>query len=237
MIQPGALVRGAREPWDPYREVLGSLFVEMYHAKSCAAAAWVGANKRSAAQTAGAPVIAASGTKFGLRPVPQFSATGSKAYRAVAQTAYAVSGTKPWIWCVGRFRSQPAGTVTLFDLGVSGSADSMILRNVAGTITLAGSSFGSYTAGAADLLRHSYQLWVGAVNANCSIDNAAPVTANVAGVSLTVTCTALGLGSSASGAGQFPEADLPLWLMASSLPSVTQIAQIEQLGLRDFPNT
>lgn len=228
-----------------YASVLGANLIALYDASLGIATVtgnvdtWTDQIGGRVAQAPGAaqrPVYAADGTKFGGKPVVQCALTGSLLLRASGVTAYAASGTKPWLFCVFRWRNVPSTVGSLYDLGVNAAADSMIIRSTAGGVLRAeGSAVGTITGPNIDTNRHSAQVWVDAVNSNLSIDNAAPITLNIGGLALPVTTTALGIGSSASGAGQPCDVSIALWMLAAVYPGAAAATAIDNIALAEFP--
>lgn len=244
-MRPGAPI-GHNGHGRTYRKIAGMLSLEMLHCSagvavaSAAAISWTGQILGlvvPAPSTPKRPPYTSDGTVFAGKPVVQPALSGLKYLRGTGLPQLFATGTRPWTFVIGRFRIANASLVSILaDAGVTAVSDDASLRvgstnhyeaNVAGYSTCVG--------GVADTARHSFQNFLDGAKLNLSIDNGAPTQiAAVGNISHNTTTLALGCAAGAADV-QVSTTSLALYFACSGIPAAARVAEIEALGLAEFP--
>lgn len=233
-------------PGRTYRNIAGTLALEMLH---CSAG--VSVNSGNTASWTGRflglvipapsvpkqPPYAADGTIFGGKPVIQIALSGLKYLRATGLAVLFASGTKPWTFAIGRYRIANASLVSvLVDAGITAVSDDASIRVGASNKFEANTTgYSVCVGGTADTARHSFQQWLDGASLNLSIDNGAPTQVGAVG-NITHSTTTLALGCAAGAADvQVSTTSLALYFACSAKPAAARVAEINALGLAEFP--
>lgn len=178
----------------------------------------------------GTPVVSADTGFFRGRQVAQTINVGAHHWANRALGTIAATGTLPWYYVVGRFRSVPPVNQNLTGMGRAATADNMTLRhNVAGNVRDVFMNGITVANGLGDQAVHRWHTCKDGVNANLSIDGVNATTATA--TTLTHDVNALAAGSAANAAGNTADASLAYWFGASARPTPAEIAALDAWAL------
>lgn len=199
--------------------------IEYWHSElQCTPASWVGQLLGRAMTGAGAPIVAADPGFFGGRVVAQSSVTGPKYWLGVF-ASIAATGTRPWLYVIGRLRSTVESTAVLVSAAATGGFGLANLVLVSPNVVV-GFNDGATQVGspAADIVVHRWKYGADGVNANLIQDSAAYATAYAG--ALPQDCIAVAAGISA--AGNYPcTGSIAFILVCASRPTVGELAALD----------
>ena len=234
-----------------YQSILGSLLVALWTTKDNAGVGlgsgtfasgtidtWtdqVGGAVLPAPSASNRPNYTVDGTAFGGRSVVQTAVTGSKLLRATALTSIAPSGSRPWLFIRGRWRSD-SGTTSLWAVHAGSAGSSLaVIRNSPFT-QFQGTDVNTLNVndGSADFGVHSFSAWADGTNLNIDVDGSAS-SASFSG-SLGAALTKIGVGVYAQdGATGKCDFSVGLILICSSYPGLAISNTARALAAQDFP--
>lgn len=176
-----------------------------------------------------ATAYAADGGNFNGLPVHQTAVAGPAVLRLTAPAPAAWSaGANPYFMIVGRFRAYPAGNAMLARvLDAPFGSNTLALQTSAGVNILGIVDGVSASTAFSNTNVHTFELWGDGVNANLSIDGAAPV--QVGAAPIVNNSGPLSVGGSHTGT-LMCDASLALWLGCVTKPTDGQRAQARALA-------
>lgn len=210
--------------------LLPASVVEYWHSEiNCTASAWVGQVQGISLTGVNTPTVAADGANFNGRVVAQAAQAGAKIWRTTGLPTVLASGTRPWSFAVGRFRST-AASVTAVSYGRPAGSHDMSLQHTTG----APNRFNCFFLGGAnpntaptpsDTNGHRFKGWMDGTNANLNVDdnNYALATAATLGGNV----TALAVGANAADASAPGDVSIAFWLLCTAKPTATEEALID----------
>lgn len=170
----------------------------------------------------GTPVVAADGSLFNGRAVAQTAAAGNF-WRNAALATVLATGTRPWAYTIGRFRSV-AATVTLTSYGRPAGSHDLSIQNVAGApTTYRGFFLGTIASSSptpSDTSPHRFKGWLDGTNANLTVDAANYTAASAASLAGNVTAVAVG-ANAADGTGP-GDCSVAFHLLCSEKPTAAE---------------
>lgn len=216
--------------YNGYRPPLPATVVEFWHSEiSCSATAWVGQVGGRTLTGANTPTVAADGTFFRGRPVAQATATGTKNWRNASLGTVLASGTRPWAYVIGRFRST-AGTTTIASYGRPAGSHDLSIQNVSGAPAIVRAFFfgtaASSSPTANDTNPHRFKAWLDGTNANLTVDTTNYTAATAASLAGNVPAVSVGINA-ADGSTGGCDCSVAFYLLCSAKPSAAEEAALD----------
>lgn len=170
----------------------------------------------------GASVVAPDPTFFNGRQVMQSTTAGGLYFsNGSAFTLFLTS--RPYLYCIGRYRTVPSSDVYMAEAGSHFSASRFSVGcNAAGTTR--GAFEGAFTTGpAANTSVHRFEAWMDGTNRNFRVDGASFTTADAG---QNQGCNAVGIGGSGAVGGSIADASVAFVLFCVAKPTDPEIAAL-----------
>lgn len=215
----GAVRRGASQ-----RPPLPASAVEYWHSElQCTPSAWVGQLRGSSLPGNGTPIVAVDPGFFGGRVAAQAALSG-KFWASATLPALATTGTRPWLYAVGRLRTTAEATAVVVGAGGTTALASLVLTS---PVLVVGFNNGTTQVGSppADTNVHRWKFGADGVNANLIQDDTA-YTTPYAG-SLPENCVAFAVGANPAGFNFPCNCSLVFALICSSQPTPAEFAALD----------
>ena len=171
-----------------------------------------------------APTIAPDPGFFNGRQVMQSTAAGTKRFSNGSAFTVYPDATRPYLYCIGRFRTVPAADQIMVGAGVHFAADRFLIgANAAGQVR--GGFNAAFTVdGAASTAVHRFDAWMDGTNRVVRVDGQQSVTADTGTLG---TSNAIGFGCGGGLGTGVPDASIAFVLICASKPSDQEIAALD----------
>jgi len=211
------------------RPPLPSVAVEYWHGELGASSAnAVGQIQGITLPGQNTPLVAPDPGFFNGRAVYQASTSGNKCWLGSSLATVLASGTRPWVFAIGRWRTAPgAANQRMSGAGRTGSSDDMEINLTAGNVRQVFSSSGLCTAsdGSGDTAVHRFKAWTAGTTANFTVDasNSTGTGANA----LPGNITGVAIGCSSGGLSNVGDVSVAFYLLCSAKPSAAEEAALD----------
>ena len=203
--------------------------IAMWHAEmDCSSTAWIDQIGGRSMAGINSPVVAADGSFFNGLPVAQPASSG-KYWRVTGLPTLAASGTRPWVYCVGRTRVLDGVSRNLVGAGDgTGTKDFGLVQRTSSKRTIWNNTQLA-ADGAGDTNPHRFASWFDGVNVNIRVDGTNFPTADTSSLGTNWTEVSVGYQNAASqGHG---DVSIALYLITASAPSGPEEAALDAYTL------
>lgn len=194
---------------------------------SCTPAAWVDYIGARSMVGTGTPVVAADPGFFNGRQVAQAAQSGKSWSGTFA--ALALTGTRPWVYCVARSRTLDATSRNLIVVS-GGGIELGLLRNRNTNASATWNAAASVVAAAAgDTNAHKFSTWLDGVNISFKLD--APIATNIYAPALSADITTVTVGTSPLAGGREHDVSVAYLLIAAAKPAAAAESALDAWSL------